>query len=436
MSATPGPGEPRIKGPGRVQALDGIRGIAILWVFSFHSLALLGGGLGAPDAGWTAALAEKGLLGVQLFFVLSGYLLAMAWIRAAATGGPSPAIGRFYGRRAARILPAYWLHLAFLFGVLLPLLREGYAVLGTEVGRTNLILHPLLLQFVHPGTSSSLGLNMALWSLTIEGQFYLLLPLLAPLFCGRRMLLALPAALAISLAWKTLAPTMFSPWVYLNVPPALLVFFDPVSGRGMPFPADYMGYFLQRQLPGELLAFALGMTAANLHVRLGSSRRLQRLAELGGLALLALGPWLLARLDLGQVLDGEQWRLLGMPLFLLGCALLVLAAGLGTPLVRRLLSIRPLVWVGVVSYSLYLWHEPVLRLVRLWWPGGQEEAPGVAILCALAASLVIATLSYWLTERPRTARRGKKWPHPLGSPLVATPTPPLEPPAEPPAAQY
>lgn len=91
----------------RVSSLDGNRGLAVLWVFAFHADALLACGLQGPAEGWGQSLAEKGLLGVQLFFLLSGFLLAQAWIRADALGLPRPRLGPFYARRAQRILPAY-----------------------------------------------------------------------------------------------------------------------------------------------------------------------------------------------------------------------------------------------------------------------------------------------------------------------------------------
>ena len=399
----------RAQGIGRVPALDGIRGIAILWVFAFHANALLIGGLLGPPSGLGQSLAEKGLLGVQLFFVLSGFLLALPWMQAAADGLPAPATGPFFRRRTRRILPAYWLHLALLFGAVLPLLHGGYGLLATDIGRANLLLHPLLMQFAHPAASSSLGLNMALWSLTIEAQFYLLLPLLAPLFTGLRVLAALPAALVLSLAWKTYAPELFTDWVYLHTGPALLVFFDPVSGRPVPFPAESMSMFLVRQLPGEFLAFAFGMAAANLYCRAGRhgtgvTAGARRGLGLGALAFLVAAPWTLAQLDFQTILGGGHWRYLGMPVFLLGCALLVLAAALRAPVIGLVLGNWALAALGAISYSLYLWHEPVIRLVRVWtsawdWTGPPTVQTGTALALAVIAAVSVATLSYALTER-------------------------------------
>jgi peptidoglycan/LPS O-acetylase OafA/YrhL len=418
----PGPGGApgaRPPGLGRRPALDGIRALAILWVFAFHANALLAGGLAGPPAGLGQALAEKGLLGVELFFVLSGFLLALPWMRAAELGGAAPGALGFYRRRARRILPAYWLHMALLFALVLPLVKGSVAVLGSEVGRLNLLLHPLLLQFAHPGSSSSLGLNMALWSLTLEAELYLLLPLLAPLFAGRRVLLALPLALTLSLLWRALAPGPIAGWLQLHVPPTLLVLFDPISGRAGPFPAEALRIFVERQLPGELIAFALGMAAANLYCRLapagagaspepGPGRPGLDWAALG---LLLLGPPALAQIPFPELIGGAAWRLLGLPLFLAGATVLVLAAALETPRLKRLLGSPLLAGLGTLSYSLYLWHEPVLRLVRQWVQGGPGQPggagwPGTAWSIALAflAALALAALSYRLAERPWRAR--------------------------------
>lgn len=394
--------------PARNRALDGIRGLAILWVFAFHAHALLTGARSDVPAGWGQTLAQNGLLGVQLFFVLSGFLLALPWIQAAEVGKPGPPVGRFFARRARRILPAYWLHLAVLLGVILPVLRGGYAILGTEIGRTNLWLHLPLLQFLHPGSSTSLGLNMALWSLSIEAQFYLLLPLLAPLFVGNRPLVALPAALLLSLLWKTCAPDLLLDWVYRTVSPAGLVFFDPISGRPAPFPPEMMRFFLERQLPGEIAAFAMGMAAANLYARLGQSKaaaRLRCLLDQASIAFLAVATAVLAQLPLAEVLTGATWRTIGMPLFLGGCALLVLAAAHRTPLADRILGDTPLMPIGLISYSLFLWHEPLLRLVAagVLVPNTCSGA-ACRLVFALGLCLLVAGLSYLLTEHPGRPR--------------------------------
>jgi peptidoglycan/LPS O-acetylase OafA/YrhL len=389
-------------------ALDGIRGLAILWVFAFHANALLVGVTADATTGWGQSLAEKGVLGVQLFFVLSGFLLARPWMTAAAASLPYPSIGRFFARRARRIFPTYWLHLALLIGLVLAILRGSFAVLGSEIGRTNLWLHIPLLHFLHPGSSTSLGLNMALWSLSIEAQFYLLLPLLAPLFVRNRILIALPAALLIALLWKTYAPGLLMEWVYLNVSPSRLVFFDPVSGQAGPFPPQMMRFFLERQLPGEIIAFALGMAAANLYTRLRSGEPAPqplRAIDMAAFAFLALAPPTLIHLSFGEILTGVGWRLLGMPLFLVGCTLLVLAAALRTPLIDGIFAGPILVPIGIVSYSLFLWHEPLLRLVatgRLR-PDACDGAP-CRIALALGLALLVATASYILTERRRSPR--------------------------------
>lgn len=389
-------------------ALDGIRALAIAWVFAFHAYALLAGGLLEPPKGPVAALAEKGLLGVQLFFVLSGFLLGLPWMRAAREGLAAPATLAFYRRRARRILPAFWLHLAILFGVILPLLWGGYALLGSPVGILNLALHPFVGQFLHPGGSSSLGLNMALWSLTLEAQFYLLLPLLAPAFTGRRVILALPAALVTSVAWKLWAPEALGAWLYARVDPALLVYFDPLSGRPLPFPPEAMHQFVARQLPGELAAFALGLAAANLYQRVGerhpSTPTGRLFLGLLGIALLLGLPAAVAQVPVPELMTGRGWLLVGMPLFLLGCTLLILLAALGIAPLRLVLGNPPVTWIGILSFSLYLWHEPVLRLLALrqgHWPLWTQL--GAAVLLSLA----VAALSFALAERPWLRRRAR-----------------------------
>jgi peptidoglycan/LPS O-acetylase OafA/YrhL len=410
----------------RSPALDGLRALAILWVFAFHARALLGGGLGSAEAGTLANLAETGLLGVQLFFVLSGFLLALPWMRAELSGHDSPSAARFYRRRAGRILPAFYLHLAVLFGVILPVLHGGFTLLGDRLGLLNLATHASLLHFLHPGSASSFGVNMALWSLSIEAQFYLLLPLLAPLFRGRRVWIALPVAVTLSLLWKSTAPALFVPWLGQVIQPEFLIYFDPVTGAMMPYPPGALAIFVERQLPGEFLAFALGMAAANLATRIetggGPSVHPVRTRglEIVALSLLAVWTLVLSWIPFSSVLWGTHWRLYGMPMLLLSVAFVVLVAHVGNDrstgratLLRPLLGNGVLAALGMISYSLFLWHEPVLRLVQTGWialPG--VTSASLHIVLGLAAAIVVAAVSFWAVERPMLKRPRSASPEP------------------------
>jgi peptidoglycan/LPS O-acetylase OafA/YrhL len=162
-------------------------------------------------------------------------------------------------------------------------------------------------------------------------------------------------------------------------------------------------------LPGELAAFALGMAAANLYARnANSGRPIHWPLAWDVIALDVLGATvlLLVRLPFAEVLNGTLWRTLGMPLFLVGCTLIVLISAFRTPVMTALFTSPLLMPIGVVSYSFFLWHEPVLRLVAAGWlaPGGCVGTT-CQVLLALAIGLVIALLSFRFTERWPGSRR-------------------------------
>jgi peptidoglycan/LPS O-acetylase OafA/YrhL len=221
------------------------------------------------------------------------------------------------------------------------------------------------------------------------------------------VLVALPLALLSALLWKTFAPGLLADWIYHGVSPTQLVFFDPITGRPGPFPLEMMRFFIERQLPGEIAAFALGMAAANLYTRIDTRERSRMHAlALDGVALvvLALTTLILIRLSLPEVMSGALWRLLGMPLFLTACTLLVLVAAVQTPIITALFTNPILMPIGILSYSLFLWHEPILRLVaRGWWIPHWCAGAACHVLLALTLALLVAAISFRLTER---------WPRP------------------------
>jgi len=194
---------------GDIPAIEGLRGVAVLWVMVFHYFVLRDGKF--DDAfielvkSWTPleAFVRNGYLGVDLFFLITGFLLILPWYRHADAGLPPPDWRSFYARRARRIVPAYYVQLVFLFFVVLPLLHPRIWIQSTPFVTFNLGAHFTFLHYTSPLTSSSMTVNGALWTLAIEMQYYLLLPLVAPLFV-RWPWRSLVAAFLIAAGWRWL----------------------------------------------------------------------------------------------------------------------------------------------------------------------------------------------------------------------------------------
>src|SRR3954453_18616698 len=182
-------------GKGRMHALDGLRGLAALGVVLLHVWIYTGAN--APDKSLTTDLWMGELrLCVLLFFVLSGFLLALPWVAAARGERGAPKLGRYIARRAARIVPAYWLALA---GAVALLHGTGH---GRDVPLEDLPKFVFFPPNVFPETRNQLDPPM--WSLHVEVSFYVVLPLIGlALLRARRPLLVCAALIAASLAWTT-----------------------------------------------------------------------------------------------------------------------------------------------------------------------------------------------------------------------------------------
>src|SRR6185312_750196 len=236
---------------GHIPGIDGLRGIAVLWVALFHFLVLRPGDAASRAIAATPAgpLAANGYRGVDLFFIISGFLLAMPWFVHAAAHRESPSVLAFYRRRFWRIVPAYYVQLAILFGLVLPALR-GVALWRSDlyVYLYNLVTHALFLHNTTPLSSGSMQVNGALWTLAVEAQFYLLLPLAMPVVV-RWPRASLLAAIAAAQAWRVAAEVDLVPLVRLEV----------WLGRPWGWPEDVVRHLLAYQLPSYLGHFALGM---------------------------------------------------------------------------------------------------------------------------------------------------------------------------------
>jgi peptidoglycan/LPS O-acetylase OafA/YrhL len=345
-------GTTREPGAGYRRDIDGIRALAIVPVVLYHA------GVGRLTGGF---------VGVDVFFVLSGYLITGIVQRDIDAGRFS--IARFYARRARRILPALYLVLAgtMALGVLV-LLPGEVRSLGKMTVATCLFVSNVMFWRESGYFDAGAEMNPLLmtWSLGVEEQFYLIWPLALAAAArhrrGARWLVGLGGAASLAVAVIQVARS----------PDA--------------------AFFLA---PGRAWELLLG---AALAVR-GSSRpgldgrgRLRDAASWGGLGLV-----------LGAVfLFGGETPFPGAAALLpcLGTALLIWA-GEGAWVNRRVLSRRPLVFIGLISYSLYLWHWPLISLARQA-RGGELGTPLALVLVAL--SLGLAYASWRFVEQP--FRRG------------------------------
>ena len=330
---------------------------------------------------------RNGYLGVDLFFLITGFLLVLPWIRHAEAGLPAPSARAFYRRRFLRIVPAYWVHLALLAAVFIPLVAGADAwARAWRFYLFNFAVHAPLLHYTTPLTSASMSVNGALWTLALEAQWYLLLPLIAPRFARRPYLVA-GMLVAIAMAWRWLAAHDL----------AALVGFHMRLAALWNVPEATIRHFLATQLPGYLAHFAFGMLAARAWwlwrsrpAPVGAGNVAWLLAAAAGLAFLYV------------VHIPGSFRF-GLPAWLavaaaLGLTMLALV-GRGTSATKALLANRPIVLLGRVSYSAYLYHLPLLLALD------RHLAPGLPILpIYLALVLAAAWLSWRFVEAPFLAR--------------------------------
>jgi peptidoglycan/LPS O-acetylase OafA/YrhL len=303
-------------------------------------------------------LWRAGDLGVPLFFVLSGFLLWGPWAAAARGKARVPRLGVYAARRAARVLPGYWLALA---GAVLILAGTGHP--QQMPGVQWLPVYMLFLQNYVPAVSGSVDPPM--WTLLIEVTFYLLIPALGWLAVRgarsqARQAMLLGAVAAAGLAYCS-AFVRFG-W------------------------SDEAG----RALPMFLALFAVGM-GCGVIVGLLRGRPVARTAAMtAGCVMVAVYAAVFR--DLADVtvmrIVGDLPAAAGFALVVAGCA----AGG------ARWLAWRPFRWLGDISYAVYLWHFPVIYLLttRDWWP----DYFTVALVVTVAVTVPVSALSWYLVERP------------------------------------
>lgn len=357
--------ESRLASSPRLPGLDGLRAMACLMVFFVHfgQLTALKGEWGPFDlARWLA----NGNVGVALFFSLSGLLLSLPFWQARQSSAPPPSTGRFYAYRAARILPAYFVCLASMV-----VANKHWQ---EQDGWQDILMHVLMLfNFVEAYT---LSINPPFWTLAVEFQFYLLLPLLFMLLrpCGQRLAVGLLLLLGCA-AYMTHLARM------------------PADGSA----SAATTYSLLAHLPHFLLGMVTGyLLVSRTAGTLKASRTHDALLVM---VLLLLGLILSTPLDDLLQIPAGRYNLPFVPLLLCLLILLVPTTRFG----RAAFESAPLRGIGTVSYGVYLYHLPVQHVTaRLMkhesMPAGEHWLIFGGI--SLIITLLVAALSYVLVERP------------------------------------
>ena len=364
----------------RLDVLDGLRGLAIALVLYFHvwqiswlpaTLTVFG-----YDLSWQR-IPELGFVGVDLFFFLSGFVIVYPYVRARLEGRTAPTLAHFAYRRFIKIVPSYVLCMAVLIAV-------GYARFDSWGDAFRQIgLHLLFIHNWWPDSSGSI--NGVLWSLAIEVQFYAIFPLLVWGFVRAPYVVTLSMAI-VAVAWRLIVEQCCS----------------------------YSYDWLLSQLPAVLDLFAAGMLTAWLFVwlrkhrpKIAGRRALWTLAALGGFV------WFYVLIghgfDIRYEPDGfHHWITRDGLLLALDFGIIGLSSLFALPLWHAALANPALVFLGAISYNLYLWHQVVARYWRdLGWPRPLTERPQddphwalVYTLIVIPITIAVATLVTFGFERP------------------------------------
>lgn len=389
-----------MSGQGRLLGVDGIRAIAAFTILVWH-VYIYGSPDGAPDFGAISNYVAPQLqLGVWVFFCLSAFLLYRPFAAAVLERRSFPDLRRYMRGRALRIVPVYWVILTlvtFVFGA--ATYRVNGGGFGIDVG--SWLAGMFFVHSYHPSTVVT-GIGPT-WSLSVEVVFYAVLPALGilALAAGRRArshrgriaatLLPAAALLGLGVICRELGQQLF-------YDPA-----DPAGFRGTWFAVWQRSFLAQSDL------FAFGMVLAVLKLELDHGRlRLpagwRSACVTAGVAISV--PLIVMERD-GQLASHRFATYIGLTtaLFVAAVVLVDRAVAPRDRLVS-LLEWRPIRWSGEISYSVFLWHYPVVVFMRKHELGFSGQAGFFAnVVIVATVTWALSSITFRLIERPMMLRK-------------------------------
>jgi peptidoglycan/LPS O-acetylase OafA/YrhL len=387
---------------GHLGGLDGLRAIAALSVFGVHfnQMVELKTSIGPFDlARWLA----NGNTGVALFFVLSGFLLSLPFWRQGRAWGSRIDVKSYIFHRLIRVLPAYYL---CLFGLLAIMLAKGRVP-----DLNNLLSHVVFLYNIND--RNILSLNAPFWSLALEMQFYLLLPLLMLALTRLSAWAALGLLAVLSVGAYCANYGLISYLLERDQWPILMTLIWPFSL----YISGPDSFVLTYSLLAHLTYFLIGIATALIFVMgEGADQLLTMRMKMSAADWLfwscATAIFLILSTPLDDLLQAPHghynWPFVP---FLLAVMIFV------TPqarLAKVFLESRPLRWLGLISYGFYIFHYPILTfLARMFGQYGLSMTDfwWLFAILSLLASMAVAAASYWMFELPlmRWAQKVPIW---------------------------
>jgi peptidoglycan/LPS O-acetylase OafA/YrhL len=365
----------------RNSALDSLRGLSTILIVVYHISFV--SGYTVAHANSSGAYIDRLNIGVAIFFVLSGFLIFRPFAHSLIHGSPLPKTRNYYLKRAARILPGYWLALFVLAGL------DALTIVNTSGFIRNVFI-------VHSFTEHNVftGIRQA-WTLTVEMSFYVVVPAFAFVFV--RQTKRRDGPVSVSTLLKALSFLFVGTYVFRVVTHHSHFWFLNTA---------------HLWLPSHMDTLALGMGLAVLVEAPTSAKTFSKLRiflanHTGAFVVCSVFVWLIsANINMAIGLNKSEFHVELLGHFLYGMTSVLFVAPFcvdSQSLLVKAMSLRLFTWLGTISYGIYLWHMAFLggNFAEKYMPYTENDGQVLLrFLVVLPASIAIGSLSYYVIERP------------------------------------